>query len=146
MQMEFWYWWVIGLALLVAEVFVPGAIFLWMGVAAGVTGAALLAMPAMSIETQLLIFSVISVVSVVVWRVFLHKEDKPTDQPSLNQRSAQYINRVFTLNSAIENGVGTVNVDDSRWNVRGPDLAAGKSVRVVDVDGVNLIVEEYHND
>lgn len=141
MQMEFWYWWVIGLVLLVAETFVPGAIFLWMGVAAGVTGAALLAMPELSIESQLLIFSVISVVSVVLWRSFLHKEDSPTDQPALNQRSAQYIGRVFTLTQAIENGVGTVTVDDSRWNVRGPDLASGNKVKVTAVDGVILIVE-----
>ena len=141
MQMEFWYWWVIGLVLLVAETFVPGAIFLWMGVAAGITGAALSLAPEMSIETQLLIFSVISVVSVVVWRVFLHKEDSPTDQPSLNQRSAQYIGRTFTLSEAIENGVGTVTVDDSRWNVRGSDMAAGSKVKVTAVDGVILIVE-----
>ncbi|MDD9894097.1 MAG: NfeD family protein [Gammaproteobacteria bacterium] len=141
MQMEFWYWWVIGLVLLVAETFVPGAIFLWMGVAAGITGAALFLAPEISIETQLLIFSVISVVSVVVWRVFLHKEDSPTDQPSLNQRSAQYIGRTFTLSEAIENGVGTVTVDDSRWNVRGSDMAAGSKVKVTAVDGVILIVE-----
>lgn len=142
MQMEFWYWWAIGLVLLVAEVFAPGAIFLWMGVAAGVAGGALLLFPDMSFDNQLLTFSVISVVTVVVWRGFLHKVDKPTDQPALNQRSAQYINRVFTLTQAIENGTGTVNVDDSRWNVRGPDLPAGTKIRVVAVDGVNLIIEE----
>lgn len=141
MQMEFWYWWVIGLLLLVAETFVPGAIFLWMGVAAGITGAALLAIPGISPESQLLIFSVISVVSVVIWRRVLHKQDAPTDQPTLNQRSAQYIGRVFTLSQAIENGVGTVTVDDSRWNVRGPDLSAGSKVKVTAVDGVILLVE-----
>lgn len=141
MEMEFWYWWVAGLVLLIAEVFAPGAIFLWMGIAAGVAGTALLAIPSLSFDNQLLIFSVISVVSVVLWRGFIHKEDKTTDQPTLNQRSAQYIGRVFTLEQAIENGTGTVNVDDSRWNVRGPDLATGTKVKVVAVDGVNLIVE-----
>jgi membrane protein implicated in regulation of membrane protease activity len=141
MEMEFWYWWTIGLALLAAEVFAPGAIFLWMGVAAGVTGAALLAVPEMSIESQLLIFSVLSVVAVVSWRTFFHKHDRPTDQPSLNQRSAQYIGRVFTLNQAIQNGTGSVTVDDSRWNVRGPDMLAGSKVKVTAVDGVILVVE-----
>lgn len=142
MEMEFWYWWVIGLSLLVAEVFAPGAIFLWMGVAAGVAGTALLVIPSLSFEAQLLIFSVVSVISVVIWRSFIHKEDKQTDQPMLNQRSAQYINRVFTLNQPIENGTGKVKVDDSRWNVRGPDLPAGSKVRVVSVDGVNLNIEK----
>lgn len=141
MEMEFWYWWVAGLVLLIAEVFAPGAIFLWMGVAAGVAGAALLAIPSLSFDNQLLIFSVISVVSVVLWRGFIHKEDKTTDQPTLNQRSAQYIGRVFTLEKAIENGTGTVNVDDSRWNVRGPDLPSGTKIKVISVDGVNLVVE-----
>ena len=141
MELEFWHWWVAGLVLLVLEVFAPGAIFLWMGVAAGVAGTALLAMPELSLESQLLIFSAISVVSVVVWRRVIHKEDAVTDQPALNQRSAQYIGRVFTLETAIENGTGTVNVDDSRWNVRGPDLAAGTKIKVVAVDGVILLVE-----
>lgn len=141
MEIEFWYWWALGLTLLVAEVFAPGAVFLWMGVAAGVTGVALFALPSMSVENQLLLFSVLSVVAVVVWRGFLHKEDSPTDQPTLNQRSMQYLNRVFTLNSPIENGNGTVRVDDSHWNVRGPDLPAGTKIKVIAVDGVTLIVE-----
>lgn len=141
MEIEFWYWWALGLTLLVAEVFAPGAVFLWMGVAAGVTGVALFALPSMSVENQLLLFSVLSVVAVVVWRGFLHKEDSPTDQPALNQRSMQYLNRVFTLNSPIENGNGTVRVDDSHWNVRGPDLPAGTKIKVVAVDGVTLIIE-----
>lgn len=141
MEIEFWYWWALGLTLLVAEVFAPGAVFLWMGVAAGVTGVALFALPSMSVENQLLLFSVLSVVAVVVWRGFLHKEDSPTDQPALNQRSMQYLNRVFTLNSPIENGNGTVRVDDSHWNVRGPDLPAGTKIKVIAVDGVTLIVE-----
>ncbi len=119
MQMEFWYWWVIGLVLLVAETFVPGAIFLWMGVAAGVTGAALLAMPELSIESQLLIFSVISVVSGVLWRRFPHKEDRHTEQPALNHRHSQNIGRVFSLTPAIYDGGRPVPTDHRSQAVRG---------------------------
>mgnify|MGYP001554725044 CR=1 FL=1 len=48
--------------------------------------------------------------------------------------------RVCTLDPPIENGLGTVVVDDSTWRVKGPDLPAGTHVRVTDVDGVVFIV------
>ena len=37
-DIAFWHWWVAGLLLLALEAFAPGAVFLWMGVAALVTG------------------------------------------------------------------------------------------------------------
>jgi len=39
------------------------------------------------------------------------------------------------------NGVGKVTVDDSTWRVKGPDLAVGTLIRVVDIDGVVFKVE-----
>ncbi len=33
-QAEFWHWWIAAILFLVLETFAPGAIFLWMGVAA----------------------------------------------------------------------------------------------------------------
>jgi membrane protein implicated in regulation of membrane protease activity len=59
----------------------------------------------------------------------------------LNQRGQQYTGRIFTLDQPIVNGVGKVEVDDSSWRVKGPDLPAGTHVQVVGVDGVVFVVE-----
>jgi hypothetical protein len=39
---EFWQWWIAAIVLLVIESFLPGQIFLWMGLSAGVIGLVLL--------------------------------------------------------------------------------------------------------
>ena len=140
-QIEFWYWWVAGLAFLAIEVFAPGAFFLWMGIAAGVVGAALLIDPDLSLETQLLIFAVLSVAAVVAWRIYLRKNPPQSDEPSLNRRGAQYIGRSFALSEAIDNGVGKIHVDDTTWKVKGPDLPEGAKVRVTAAEGTLLVVE-----
>ncbi len=138
---EFWYWWVAGLTFLAIEVFMPGAFFLWMGIAAGVVGGALLANPDLSLETQLLAFAVLSVAAVVGWRIYLRKNPPQSDEPSLNRRGAQYIGRSFALSEAIDNGVGKIRVDDTTWKVKGPDLPEGAKVRVTAAEGTVLVVE-----
>ena len=140
-QPVFWHWWMLGLALLVLEVFAPGSFFLWMGVSAFIVGGALWMTPDMAWEWQALIFAVLSVASIVVWRVWSRKHQTPTDQPNLNRRGAQYVGRVFTLVEPIENGVGKIRADDTTWKVFGPDLEAGRKVKVTDLEGMILRVE-----
>ncbi|RLA38196.1 MAG: NfeD family protein [Gammaproteobacteria bacterium] len=136
-----WHWWVLAVFLIILEVFSPAAFFLWMGVAAGVTGFAVLAQPELGWEYQLLIFALFSVVSIVSWRRYLVRHPIQTDQPSLNRRGEQYVDRLFTLEEPIVNGQGRIKVDDSTWKISGTDCAQGAKVRVVGVDGVILLVE-----
>jgi membrane protein implicated in regulation of membrane protease activity len=93
------------------------------------------------VEAQLVLFGILSVVAVIAWRRYREKHPPESDQPLLNQRGQQYIGRVFTLDHAIVNGVGKVEVDDSTWRVKGPDQVVGTRVRVTGVDGVIFIVE-----
>ncbi len=140
-EFSFWYWWILGLALLILEVFAPGAFFLWMGISAGLVGLLSWLFPGLSIEWQLLIFTLVSVITVVGWRAYLRKNPVETDQPALNRRGEQYVNRIFTLDEPIVNGVGRIRVDDTTWRIQGDDTEAGSKVRVVGVDGVNLVVD-----
>jgi membrane protein implicated in regulation of membrane protease activity len=140
-EFSFWYWWILGLLLLILEIFAPGAFFLWMGISAGLVGLLSWLVPGLSIEWQLLIFTIVSVITVVGWRAYLRKNPVETDQPALNRRGEQYLNRVFTLDEPIVNGVGRIRVDDTTWRIQGNDTEAGNKVRVVGVDGVNLVVD-----
>ncbi len=138
----FWYWWVFATLLLGIEILAPGFFFLWMAIAGLITGIVLFLAPATSFEIQLLIFSVLSFLSVVVWRRYFGKHPEETDHPLLNKRGAQYIGRTFTLIEAIENGQGKIKADDSIWKVYGEDSPLGARVKVVAVEGTVFRVEQ----
>ena len=137
----YWHWWILAVALLVLEVFAPGAFFMWMGVGAGIVGVILLIAPDMGWEYQFMVFAIFSVVSIASWRLFIRKHPTETDKPKLNRRGEQYVGRVFTLSEPIVNGMGKIRVDDSTWKVMGEDCNAGTKIKVVNVDGTVLKVE-----
>jgi membrane protein implicated in regulation of membrane protease activity len=139
---EFWHWWVLGVALVILEIFAPGAVLVWMGISAGVVGAVLMAAPAMAWEFQWLLFAALSVVAIFVSWKYLKRHPIQTDHPALNLRGQRYVGRVFTLEQPIVNGVGKIRVDDSTWKVEGPDLPKGTSIKVAAVDGTILKVEQ----
>jgi membrane protein implicated in regulation of membrane protease activity len=144
-QIVFWHWWILAGLLLILELTAPAFFFLWLGIAAAATGFLLLVFPSIPLEMQLVLFSVLSVVAVIAWRRYRETHPAESDQPNLNKRGRQYIGRVFTLDRAIENGVGKVTVDDTTWRVKGPDLPAGTNVRVEDVDGVVFVIAPTNN-
>jgi membrane protein implicated in regulation of membrane protease activity len=138
---EYWHWWVLGVVLVILEVFSPGVFFLWLGIAAGLVGLVMFAYPELPLAGQLLTFALFSVVSILLWRAYLKRHPIKTDQPLLNRRGEQYVGRVFTLDAPVVNGAGKIRVDDSIWKIHGTDCPAGTRVRVTGVDGVVLKVD-----
>jgi inner membrane protein len=138
----FWYWWVIALVLLVVEILAPGFFFLWMAVSGFITGAMVLLIPAISMNMQVLVFSVMSVVAIMVWKFYGKKHPIESDHPLLNKRGDQYIGRVFSLYEPIKNGQGKIKVDDSIWKVRGEDCTIDNRVKVIAVRGTVFEVEK----
>lgn len=140
-NIDFWHWWILAGILLILELTAPTYFFLWLGIAAAAVGFLVLAFSGMAVEVQLVAFGVLSIIAVVAWRRYRETHQPESDQPYLNQRGHQYDGRVFTLDHPIVNGVGKVEVDDSTWRVKGPDLPAGSRIRVTGVDGVVFVVE-----
>ncbi len=140
-ELTYWHWWVLGVVLIILEVFSPAAFFLWMGIAAGLVGLLLMVLPDMDWVAQVLAFSVLSVASIVVGRAYLKRHPIETDQPTLNRRGEQYVGRLFTLDQPVVNGEGKIRVDDTTWKIRGPDCAPGARVKVIGVDGTVLLIE-----
>ena len=141
-QVEFWHWWVLGVVLLILEVFAPGAFFLWLALAAGIVGLVVMMIPAMAWEAQLLLFALLSVASFLLGRLWLRRHPIETDLPTLNRRGEQYVGRVFTLEEPVVNGNGKIRVDDTTWKIRGDDCVAGTRVRVTGVDGTVLLIDQ----
>ena len=138
---DFWHWWILALGLIIIETVLPGTFFLWMGISAIVLGLLAWLIPAMSWEMQLMLFAILSLVSIVGWRMWQRRHPDESDQPNLNRRAEQYVGRVFTLETPIENGYGKVRVGDTLWRVKGGEAPVGSKVKVTSVDGVILVVE-----
>ena len=141
-QIEFWHWWVLAAVLMAVEVFAPTTLFLWMGISAGAVGLLVLVANDIGWEIQILLFAVISVVSVVAWRQYARLHPASSDDPLLNRRAEQCVGQLFSLEEPIVNGRGRVKVDGVFWKIEGDDLEAGNRVKVVGADGVILKVEE----
>ena len=143
----FWYWWVLAVGFLAVEILVSGFFFLWLAVSAFVVGSVLLLLSMIGFDIQLLLFSVLAVTSVIVWRKYARSRKQPeSDHPLLNQRGAQYIGRTFNLVEPIENGQGKIKVDGTLWKVQGEDCAVGCKVKVVAVQGTVFLVESSKAD
>lgn len=137
----YWYWFIGGLALLIAEMIVPtGYILLWTGVSALVVGVVTWLVP-LGWTAQFVVFGVLSLASFFAFRKFFPQRKAPDERPTLNRRGHSYVGRVFTLTRPVVNGVGTLHVDDSQWRITGPDMPEGSQVKVTEADGATLKVE-----
>ena len=143
MELGPWNWMVLGLVLLGLEILAPGFFLIWVGIAAVVVGALSLALWDAGFWTwqvQVLIFLAIAIASVFAGRALTRRGDV-SDEPLLNQRSAQLVGKTATLHEAIVNGQGRIKIGDTTWSVSGPDLDAGTQVRVTGAADMKLTVE-----
>jgi membrane protein implicated in regulation of membrane protease activity len=142
MHLQWWHWWIAAAVIAAIETFLPGAVAIWFAASAAVVGALVLILP-VPWQLQLLLFGVLGIVAVILWRRYdkARPDRDKSDQPLLNQRALQYIGRESNLSAAIVNGRGKVYIGDGAWTVRGPDLPAGARVRVVGAEGTILVVE-----
>jgi len=140
MNLEWWHWWIAAAALAAIETFVPGAVAIWFAVSAAVVGALVLLVP-VPWQLQLVLFGVLGIVAIALFRNYARRNPQQSDQPGLNQRGVQYVGREFTLIEPIDQGFGKVRVGDSVWKVSGPTLPIGARVKVTGVNGAVLMVE-----
>ncbi|MCK5717437.1 MAG: NfeD family protein [Thiomargarita sp.] len=143
-QLSYWHWWILAAALLMLEFLAIGtfgSFFLWPAIAAVTIGFLTLLFPMLSVEYQILILAMVSIISVVIGRVYLGKHPLGTDEPYLNQRGAELVGRTYKVSQAIVNGIGRIHVDDGSWRVEGVDCPIGTLVKIVGSGGVRLKVK-----
>ena len=140
-SINFWHWLIVAVILLSVEMMIGAYYFLWMGIAAAIVGGIMYFMPSLPWLAQVIVFTVLSLSSFILFKKYQKRNPVISDQPALNKRGQQYVGRVFTLNEPIVNGIGKVKVDDTTWKVSGEDMEAGAKVRVVAIDGTVFKVE-----
>lgn len=140
-NLEFWYWLILAAVLFTLEIFAPGAILMWFGFGAALTGLILWLVPDLALAWQLLLFGASSLLSLLAWRQSPWFRDPPSPEPELNNRLLSQIGKQYVLNEPIVQGSGSIRIGDSSWRVRGTDLPAGTRVKIVGVEGIILLVE-----
>ena len=143
LELLWWHWIVIGLLLVLAELATPGGFFvIFFGVAALIVGP----LAALGIGgptwLQLLMFSVISVISLLLFRTRLLKSMQVDPQaPEVDS----LVGEIGLLEGAIAPGqIGKIEVRGSAWTARNAtasEIPRGMRCRVVRVNGLLLEVE-----
>ncbi|HVY49980.1 MAG TPA: NfeD family protein [Devosia sp.] len=135
-----WAWFVVGLVLLALELVVPGGYFLWLG-AAGLATGILAFIPGITWPWQFTVFGVLALAIVIGWTLITRNRRPKSDNPFLNRRAERFIGHEAVIEEPIKDGFGRLALGDGVWRIAGPDLPAGRKVRVVGADGAVLKVE-----
>lgn len=135
-----WHWWILGVILLIIEVTAPGMFFIWLALAAFVTGLLVFIFPIPFI-LQIMIFAILSLFAAWISKRLLDNMPVHPDAEQLNSGAQRLLGRTVKVTSEIYNGQGRVRVGDSDWRALGPDAPEGSDVIIVDTDGNTLIVK-----
>ncbi|MCK9490029.1 MAG: NfeD family protein [Xanthomonadales bacterium] len=137
------YWLILGLILIVLELFSPGAYLLWLGLAALATALLAWLAPELELLWQTIAFGLLAVAWILGYRHWRRRFPaiEASDRPLLNQRAARLVGQVHVLAEPLVDGRGRLQVGDTYWRLAGPDIAAGQRVRIVATEGMVLQVE-----
>ncbi len=142
MDLTHWHWFTIGVLFFAIEMFAPTSFLLWPAIAAIITGVITLLLPAMAWQLQLALFAVLAVaVTLAGRRFYKNKPDSSTGHPTLNRRAEAMTGRIITLDKPIENGIGSIMIEDTRWRLSGEDAPVGTKLIITGTDGSSLTVE-----
>jgi inner membrane protein len=141
MHSAHWLWLAGGFVLLGLETLAPGVFLLWIGLAAVAAGLLFWLLP-LGFSLQLMIFAAFALCAILIGRrIQTAQKTDATDAPFLNDRGGALLGKVFTLHTAITDGIGSVRIGDSVWRVSGADAEAGMQVKITGIDGSTLRVE-----
>ncbi len=135
-----WNWFILGLILLGIELAFPGAVFIWLGVAALLTGAIALT-GTTTWQVDIVIFAALSVVLLLLGRKYFRRGPDVGRTENLNKRGSEYIGNTYELAEDMKNGNGRLYIGDTFWRIRGETAKAGTRIRVIGTSGPVLLVE-----
>tara|TARA_R100001377_G_scaffold85145_2_gene70506 strand:- start:3218 stop:3655 length:438 start_codon:yes stop_codon:yes gene_type:complete len=144
--MEYHYWLIIGVILLVAEVLTMAALLIFIGLAALVVAGLTFIGALSGLPMQLLVFSVASIVAIVFLRKHLAAIFRgKSSEVSLTPLDDTDLINAKGMVAIAENGALSVIINGTKWDAKGDEsLKEGDSVIVTEVDGISLLVERIN--
>ncbi|MFT5692135.1 MAG: hypothetical protein ACI92E_001466 [Oceanicoccus sp.] len=142
-----WHWIVLGLALVVSEIFLATFFILWFGAAAVVVGALLYFIPGLSTSWQVFLWATISTLLALGWFKFLRPLSIDRTKAGLSKEAiVGEVGQVIVVPMAKKRGklrfpAPVLGADE--WLIISQDeVSIGDRVSVVDISGNALIVKK----
>ena len=149
-HVQYWYWLVFGMLLIIAEIFIPSFTIFWFGLGAIVVALILWLIPDMSFSWQLFVWAISSCIFTFLWFRFF--------KPMMIDRTKAGISKEAVLGESgqvikipQENKRGIVRfttplLGSEEWPfICEEEVASGERVFVKSVSGNTLIVERREN-
>ena len=136
-NLNFIHWLILGIGLIIIELFLWTVFLLWIGSSAITSGVIYFLFPNISGLMQLLIFAVIAIAATSLAKKYYPVK---TVDEQLHNKAKSHIGKECTIES-IENGVTKVKIGESLWFAKGSNLSAGQTVKIIDVESSTFIVE-----
>lgn len=145
MELVYWHWIVLGIVLMLAEIFIGSFFIFWFGAAAVVVGLSLTIAPSISASTQLIFWTLLSLVFAVAWFRFLKPLSKDVTKAWLSREALiGEIGQVLSVPNGDKRGMVRFPaplLGSDEWLIMSQDsLSIGDRVSVKDVSGNSLIV------
>tara|TARA_B110000483_G_scaffold105162_1_gene128298 strand:+ start:5473 stop:5919 length:447 start_codon:yes stop_codon:yes gene_type:complete len=145
MELVYWHWIVLGIVLMLAEIFIGSFFIFWFGAAAVVVGLSLTLAPSISAPTQLIFWTLLSLVFAVAWFRFLKPLSKDVTKAGLSREALiGEIGQVLSVPNGDKRGMVRFPaplLGSDEWLIMSQDsLSIGDRVSVKDVSGNSLIV------
>ena len=145
MELVYWHWIVLGIVLMLAEIFIGSFFIFLFGAAAVVVGLSLTIAPSISAPTQLIFWALLSLVFAVAWFRFLKPLSKDVTKAGLSREALiGEIGQVLSVPNGDKRGMVRFPaplLGSDEWLIMSQDdLRIGDRVSVKDVSGNSLIV------
>jgi membrane protein implicated in regulation of membrane protease activity len=149
-QLAWIFWLVLGVALIIAEVFTLGFVLFWFGL--GAIAAALVGLLGGGFLLQFLIFAIVSIALTAMSRTIFAKYLSHRDEDALKMGVDSLPGQIGTVTIASHGALreGAVKVYGSTWTAYPIDgetaLTEGEKVEVVTVKGSSIYVRPVFNE
>jgi len=145
-QIAYWHWLVLGMVLLIAEVFAPAFVIVWFGVAALIVGGLLFLAPTLDISWQLLLWGLLSAGLALAWFRWLHP--RMVDRTTAGVADREVAGAVGVVlrrpqpdqRGRVRFSPPLLGAEDWEFISEDPTLAEGDTVRVMGILGNTLRV------
>ncbi len=144
-SVAYWHWLVLGLILIALEIFTAGFVLLWLGLSALLVGAIAFVVD-LGFTTELLIWTVLSVLDLFVWFKFVQPRFRDKTLSGMSReavlgQSAMVIQANVGERGRLRFSVPVLGSDE--WSfICTETLSVGDRVSVTDVSGNTLIVSK----
>lgn len=140
-----WHWLILGFALLIAEIILPGIFLLWWGIAAIIIAGLMALVPTLSLTTLGIAYAVLAFILSLIWWRYQHgKDEKDQQHSSLNKRDHAMLGMKGSVQEINPNGIGRGYFGDTTWRIQGEELSVGDTILVTKVEGITLFVSKLN--